>query len=237
MTLPLLAPLAARGSAAPRIVALLIGGVLLVAFLLWYFDEARRMNRLLRSTPVARLADLLAGDRARVVGKARPEAEPIEAPLTGRPCVYYRVEVTERRGKRTRTVIREAKGVPFLFDDGSGLALVDPAQARVVLQMDAHSKTGAFTEADATQEEFLARHGQQSKGMIFHRTLRFRESALEVGELVAVLGTCERTRDARGRAVVRLEATPAGPLVVSDAAAVVADAPRDARARQGKTRS
>src|SRR5262249_37502511 len=86
-------------------------------------------------------------------------------------------------------------GVPFMVEDGSGRALVDPTGAEVVLNFDGESSSGTFHDADARQEAFLAKHGRTSKGWIFNRGLRYREAMIEAGETIAIVGSAVREPD------------------------------------------
>lgn len=67
-------------------------------------------------------------------GRVRP-VTPFTAPYSGRPCIYYEVEVTRtypprtsspfERQRYTETLFREHHCRPFYIDDGSGQALAD----------------------------------------------------------------------------------------------------------------
>jgi hypothetical protein len=216
---------AARSSSSidPIVIVLLIAGAGVIVFLAWYFSKAQRLKRKLRGTPVCSISRLTPDAPGRVVGTARAHGETLTAPLTARTCLYYLVEVKERRGKHWTTILTEARGVAFVLDDGTGRALVDPERAELALDFDRNDSSGTFQGASPAQEALLARHGRGSVGLIFNKSLRYREATIAVGERIAVLGHCERAPGAPGMAYgaqptpLRLVGSLESPLIISDA--------------------
>jgi hypothetical protein len=176
------------------------------------------------------LSELPEDTHGRVIGQACALGEELKGPLTGRRCVYYIAMVEEQRstGRSSywRTIASETRGVPFMLEDGTGRAIIDPNGAQVALDFDGNSKSGTFNQADPVQEQFLARHGQKAQGWVFNKTLRYREAMIEIGETIAVLGSGIREPDPnaapeaayRGAPPTRLRLTssPRFPLIISD---------------------
>jgi E3 ubiquitin ligase len=86
--------------------------------------------------------------RCELSGTAQPAyVGTVNAPQTGRECVWYRTKVTheywdyeweERNGRRVRerhrrsdTIKDETSDIPFALDDGTGKAIIHPEQADV----------------------------------------------------------------------------------------------------------
>jgi hypothetical protein len=198
--------------------ALALGGLALVFLFHWFSgDQVRR--RAIARAPRRRIRDLRDEEVARVVGTAGVE-NALRAPISGRPCAYFRVVVEEqvqRGGRRHWTkILDEQDGVDFLLEDGTGEALVVTARAEAVLEQDRSQRSGVLRDASADLEAFLRKRGQSSEGFLFNRTLRYREGVVEAGERVAVVGIARRT--SKGR--VRLTAPPNGALLLSDEAAL-----------------
>lgn len=204
--------------------------IAVIAICAWYFGAHQRLKRQLKQAKPWSLSELPEDTHGRVIGQARALGEQLQGPLTGRPCVYYIAMVEEQRstGRSThwRTVAQETRGVPFILEDSTGRAIVDPNGAQVALDFDGNSKSGTFNNADPVQEQFLARHGQKSEGWVFNKTLRYREAMIEIGETIAVLGSGTREPDPnaapeaayRGAPPTRLRLTssPRFPLIISD---------------------
>ncbi len=208
----------------------IIVAIVVIAICGWYFGAAQRMKRQLKQAKPWSLSELPEDTHGRVIGQARALGEELKGPLTGRRCVYYIALVEEQRstGRSSywRTIASETRGVPFMLEDGTGRAIVDPNGAQVALDFDGNSKSGTFNQADPVQEQFLAKHGQKSEGWVFNKTLRYREAMIEVGETIAVLGSGTREPDPnaapeaayRGAPPTRLRLTSSSkfPLIISD---------------------
>jgi E3 ubiquitin ligase len=210
---------------------LLVFGVIgFAAWAFWYYSDDQSIRRQLRKAPTKRIAELGDDELGKVVGRARGLDEMLAAPLTGRHCVYFVATVEEHRssGKSShwKTVIREARGVPFMLEDDSGRAIVDSTAARIAIDFDGKSQSGTFDDPTPAEQAFLARHGQKGQGWVFNKGLRYREAVIEDGETIAVLGAGTREPDPdappteayRGDAPTRLRLTSSRkyPLVISD---------------------
>jgi hypothetical protein len=201
--------------------------VVFVAISAYASGKTVRKLRNAQSFPIGQLPE---GKAGRVIGDAHPLAETLTAPLTGRACVYYiaKVEQHHSTGKSSywKTLVKEERGVPFVLDDGTGRAIVDPTSAEIALDFDSKSTSGTFDDADEIERAFLERHHQTSQGWVFNKRLRYREAVIHVGERIAVLGEGVRepdpdaapSGDYRGAPPTRLRLTsnPRFPLVISD---------------------
>lgn len=202
---------------------LVLGAVMLVVNLT---KAERYYKKQLRRAPRFAIAKLDEGELGRIVGHARVHEQELVAPLTGRACVYYIAKVEVRdHGEEWKAVIVEETGVPFVLEDESGRALVDPRGADLALEVDSRATTGLFTDPDKHQQAFLDRHNYKDGGMIFRDKVRFREAIIEVGEKIAVLGAGVRepdpTRSPSGYrdsqpTLLYLMNTGDHPLVISD---------------------
>lgn len=204
--------------------------IVVIAICSWYFGAHAKLKRQLKQARPWTLSELPEDTHGRVIGQTRALDQQLAGPLTGRPCVYYIAMVEEQRstGRSSywRTIAQETRGVPFMLEDGTGRAIIDPNGAQVALDFDGNSKSGTFNAADPVQEQFLARHGQKTQGWVFNRTLRYREAMIEIGETIAVLGSGTREPDPyaapeaayRGAPATRLRLTssPRFPLIISD---------------------
>jgi len=173
----------------------------------------------------------------KICGRLRYVGEPRIAPLSGRRCGAWRVEVDEyrRSGKSGswHNVITELDAGEIELDDGTGRARVNALGAQLVIVKDAHYTSGTFNDASAVLERYLARHGHESTGFLgLNKGLRYKEGVLEEGEDVAVLGLARwehdpsvDSRGARGyRELPRrlvIDTAPDGQLIVCDDPAVL----------------
>jgi hypothetical protein len=113
-------------------VAVLGGGWLAFRFL--------HIARMLEDTPTSRVRSAAQG-YVELVGRSQALAGTTNiAPLTQRPCVWWRFRIQRRTGSNTRgnrrtkwqTVQSGRSEQPFVLDDGTGECIVQPAGAEVL---------------------------------------------------------------------------------------------------------
>ena len=91
----------------------------------------------------------------------------IPAPVTRKPCFYYRTLVWELRksgkNEQWKQVVDESLHVPFFLDDNTGQVLVNPQGADLDLHRDFHEQYSNSIlfgqEMPDSVRSFLARHG------------------------------------------------------------------------------
>lgn len=153
-----------------------------------YYSPHRRLKRELHSAPLTTIERCNENATARLQGELVQLGELLEAPLTGRSCAYFVATVEEQGGKHWRELAREEKWSDFVLEDGTGQALIRMEGAKTVIHRDAQYWSDTHNQVSPEIEAFLTRHGESSKGLIFKRTLRYREGVLEPGEQVMVRG-------------------------------------------------
>jgi hypothetical protein len=201
---------------------LLIGSVALLveAFLVSKAIQNTRRARLLAGVPWSKLGQLQPG-LVKVQGRVFAVRDLLRSPLADRDCVYFHFHVREKRhrgaaphggGSYWKTVIDDVQSVPCALDDGTGSATLRLRLAELVLHPGEGERSGFLNSARPELEETLQeRYGYSSVGLIFNRTLSYRETRIEEGDALVVLGTAREAADG-GWELVRGR----GPLLVSD---------------------
>jgi len=103
---------------------------------LWWALGALRRARLFEDTPTSLIRSAAQGYcELNGYGELMP-GDPIRAPLTGTPCLWweYSVEEKVRSGKNRhwRTIEHDVSGALFALDDPTGRCVVDPDGAEVI---------------------------------------------------------------------------------------------------------
>ena len=115
------------------------------------------------------------------------------APITGRPCYYFRTLVWEwkQHGKNKDWVkiAGECMHVPFFLDDNTGRMLIDPRGADLDLHRDFQEEfcDSFFTTKDSAPESvrtFLARHG-----VVTNNKIKVEEFCIKPKNALFTLGT------------------------------------------------
>lgn len=189
-------------------VILIIAGVLVIVEVILIFVALyyHRRVRWVRETPTVTAKELMPGP-AKLHGQALALAETLEAPMSGKSCVYFRFKVEEKQttagphGARShwRTVVDDKQSVLCGIDDGTGVAAVSLAEAELVLRPDGQFSSGLFNSAPPDLEQVLQeRYGKSTKGWFFNKTMRYTETLIEVGDPLVAVGTVELTTAGHG---------------------------------------
>ena len=174
-----------------------------------YFSPANRARRRARRTERALAARQRtwigeANGPVRVTGRIRRDAKLLEAPLSGRRCVVYELVIDELSSGAPslwQRLLDLRQACPFLLEDDSGTARVEPAGPGFVALI--HDRVGV------TSGIYPGNHLELSKVMEScgilpmtwlgrWRPLRYAEGVLELGELVTVGGNGAREIDPGG---------------------------------------
>jgi hypothetical protein len=160
----------------------------------WLFYRGFRLlqqRRLILDTPFSKIRSAPMG-LVEISGLAVGPYNLI-APLTARPCYYYRTLVWElqQRGKNKQwvKVAGDCMYVPFFVDDNTGRMLVDPRGADLDLHRDFAQE---FSDSFFTTKEpvptsvrqFLARHGVAT-----HNRIKVEECCIKPKNALFLLGT------------------------------------------------
>jgi E3 Ubiquitin ligase len=160
-----------------------------------FFNGFRLLQRrhLILDTPVSKIRSASMG-MVELSGLAVGPYTMI-APITTRPCHYYRTVVWEwkRQGRSNAwvKVAAECMHVPFFLDDNTGKVMVDPRGAELDLHRDFQQEfcDSFFTlkpEAPPNVHAFLSRHGISTSNKI-----RVEEFCIKPKNALFVLGTLD----------------------------------------------
>ena len=175
----------------------------------WWLDKQQRE---IRGTTHYTVADLPEVTIGRIVGVARPlDGKTVTAPLSGRTCLAYYVRVSDKtagpgRNPSDLELATESGGTPFLLEDETGTAIIDPDGARCVLATD--DKMWSIGDANHRQRAFLERYAANDLAQDW---IRWYEGIVSVDERIAVVGYGARS-DGR----LRMSSSPHLPLVICD---------------------
>lgn len=114
----------------PQLRLLEIGGVALLALLVW--TSALRRRWIFLATPISRIATAAQG-YVELQGEGQAlDGKPLFAPLSGNSCLWFRYKVEERNGNRWEHLESGVSDSCFIINDGTGQCLVDPEGAEIL---------------------------------------------------------------------------------------------------------
>ena len=147
---------------------------------------AWRRRRLIADTPTSKIRSMAMG-LVEVNGVAVPRSG-AEAPFSGKPCVYWKVDVSTRSRNGWAVIHRETSSQPFYLRDDTGLALVFPNGAEGDLNGGVDEVCNGLMLPDCYRE-YLSRNHTVLGPLTRFGELRFREWLVEEGRPLFVLGT------------------------------------------------
>jgi hypothetical protein len=120
---------------------------------------------------------------------------PLVAPLSGRECAWYCVEVQVKRGgknSRWETIIKEENKSGFVIRDADKVAFIDDTNVKRHIVQDVHYSSGFLNDPSNKLAAYLKKHGYKSENFLgFNKSIRYHEGVLEKSETIVVLGKGE----------------------------------------------
>jgi hypothetical protein len=187
----LVATLIHRSSDPAALLILCVIGFCTGIVLFLYGFRLLQRRRLILDTPFSKIRSASMG-MVEVSGQAVGPYTMI-APITARPCYYYRTLVWEykQNGKNKQwvKVAGDCMHVPFFIDDNTGRLLVDPRGADLDLHCDFKEEfcDSFFTTKDAAPanvHSFLSRHG-----IVTYNKIKVEEYCIKPKNSLFLLGT------------------------------------------------
>ena len=156
----------------------------------------------LNSQRTCALGELGESGRAKIKAQVHPGGRLLKAPLTGRECVFYDLDVAEWLNGTKTPLLEESSTELFYVDDGTGKVAVDPS--RVEISLPSSLVRGHSSEYPEAHRALLKRHGY---GMVDWygelRSLAFRERVVAPGDTITALGSIRYESDPHGSAGYR----------------------------------
>jgi hypothetical protein len=154
---------------------------LLVSTSLWAWSRMKdgQLKRLLRALPVSTVFDLREGALVKLVGVIAPGAGSVEAPYTGRTAAAFSVRIALGDPREPSSVRAAAAGDFDLALEAGGRVHVRGSEVELVL--------------GGGDERAVARQGERA----------MRETLIQVGDEVTVVGRVRRDIDPMGQSSYR----------------------------------
>ncbi|WP_405208594.1 hypothetical protein [Aquimarina sp. LLG6339-5] len=172
-------------------------GIIVFLVLSQIYSKKNRMLRKLKEHSFKKIPLCKQNEYIKVKGKALPIDKPLVSPIGKRECLYYKIQVEEKRsnGKSSswRTIINEEKIQNFILESEGSKAIINtniPKKSKITyLNQDVEYTSGTWKDAPAFLQKFLQSHGRESTGFLgFNKSIRYKEGAIEINEEITILG-------------------------------------------------
>ena len=168
-----------------------LGGVL-------FYDALRklRLDRKIKGLATSKVRSVATGT-VELCGHAVP-ARPLRDPVFDDPCAYYRVRISQYKGKHWRHVhVDESKDTTFYLEDETGRAIIEPDGAELHLGGHFTDKKGLGGFGEAPAQEYIKKIIGTEWSLL--KTLRVDADIIKEGHSLYVLGYARPLRRERGR--------------------------------------
>lgn len=145
--------------------------------LAWEAPRLSRRHRAVKRWPIGEAPE---GEIGRLRGRVRALDESLTSPVSGRRCVYYAVVI-----QGTMECVTQCKSVPFVVEDPSGRAIIEPANGTVALTFD---RRETLLSNSPRPPALLGQSGVEHRGLFGTGPLRLLEGVVEIGQHVEVVG-------------------------------------------------
>lgn len=180
------------------IVAAIFLVMAIVGFLVYYYSKKQQIIRTLsKLRKLNAIGSLRQNEFAKITGKALHVHEPLIAPFSKRKCVFYSIQIQQRkqRGKSSHweNIISEEKTQDFFVEKNGEYVIIKPIKSpknyKSYLVVDKETSSGTFNDASSKFETLLKEYNIKSTGFLgFNKQLRYKEAIIEVGEEITVAG-------------------------------------------------
>src|SRR5665647_1996393 len=157
---------------------------------------AQSLRRRLRAASPSPISELREGLHCRIAGTVRVhDNTTLTAPLSGRTCVAYLLEIIETNHDwGDRLFAYDKRAIPFVLADDGHHAVIDPTHSQILIKAThALDRTSGF-RSDPRQRALLERYQPDAP---FRETtrIRYREWVVEPGARVTLAGVGQREVD------------------------------------------
>lgn len=169
----------------------------LIGFAIYYFNTKQVVIRKLSKITYRPIGSLKTNELSKITGKALHVKEPLLAPFSKRPCIFYSIKIEQKKsnGKSTywKSIVKEEKFQEFFVEINGDYVMVQPTQTPKNyishLVVDKKISSGTFNDPSPEFELLLKSYNITSKGILgFNKSLRYKEAIIEIGEQITVAG-------------------------------------------------
>lgn len=179
------------------IIALVVISFITILFFSIYYSDKQIIIRTLRKLPNKPYSGLKTNTFTKVTGKALAIENPLIAPYSNRPCVFYKIQIQQNKksGKNNywKTIVNEEKVQSFLLERNSDYVLVEPKENpknyKSYLVIDKKTTSGTFNKPTPAFLKVLEKYNIKNEGYFGqNKSLRYTEAVIEIGEEITVAG-------------------------------------------------
>ncbi|WP_346881858.1 hypothetical protein [uncultured Algibacter sp.] len=167
--------------------------MVLFFYFILFFAKSSVILRTLKKATLRRVFNVKNNEYVKLTGNAKHIYEPLVAPFSGKPCVYYAIEISSRIGKKSYKILDQEKFQDFFLDDDGHIAIIKPTSSSNKSHAIQNFRTSSNKELSQRIKAFMSEvfpdHDMDSKDS--ESMLYFRENIIATNDMVAVMGIAQ----------------------------------------------
>ncbi len=200
---------------------------MLILWLKKYYSQDEQIMRSVEEVRVSSLRSVKKGDRVKISGVIIAPDELLTAPISGKKCVAYQLEVCQvvsgSYGDVDAEIIRDEKSLPFYIEEKGHQVKIPGRYQEISLHKEIREESDWLNGPSAELTKILKKHGKKTSNFLgLTKRFIFKEGVLEVGEKIVVVGKGYWFKPTHeGPSVLVMEGSLEEPLLISDQLRVV----------------
>ncbi len=165
-----------------------------IAIITNYLSSKQTILREFKKSRKKSINSIKENEYAKIIGHAKYVNDPLEAPLSGRQCVYYHVMIEVKGDKSWRRIINDVQSQDFFVETATEMAIVKSASiqkstSKCYLVKDYKENSGFRNDAPEKLKAYLKQHNKKSTGILgINKAIRYTEGIIELNEKIGVKG-------------------------------------------------
>ncbi len=176
----------------------IIGAIITLIVLAYYYNTKNKIKRKLKQHPNKAIPLCKENEYVKITGKAFAINEPLLSPFGKSECVYYQIEVEREKSDSEgstyrKTIFKEEKAQDFIIEANQEKAIVQAyskaSKKLVYLTKEVKYRSGTLNNPPKFVDDYLKSHGKKSTNILgLNKSLRYIEGIIEIDEEVTVMG-------------------------------------------------
>ncbi|MCL6296252.1 hypothetical protein [Jejuia spongiicola] len=176
---------------------LIIIAIVIIGFLVYYFNRKQIIIRKLKKFKPKRITQFRTNELTKISGKVLEVEAPFIAPFSKRKCVAYSIKIKQKvqsgKSSHWKTLVKKENIQDFFIEKNGELVMVKPSYETSnfysYMVEDSSVSSGTFNDPTPEFQKVLDSFGIESETWLgFNKTLRYSERIIELGEIITVGG-------------------------------------------------
>ncbi len=171
--------------------------IVTVAVLSFFFNKKSILLRELKKSKATTISQIQSGEYVKLKGRALRTTTPLEAPFTGRQCIFYQAKVLRKGSKNSwHKVVDATQTQDFFLEQNGEMVMIkmdlDADFRKILLEKDSIQNSGTFENPSQRMMDYLEDHGVNFQNILgFNKRLKYEEGIIAIDEKIVIKGVAQ----------------------------------------------